>query len=68
METSKQLLRSSSNKMLAGVCAGIAKYLNADPTVVRVVFAIGAILTSGMPVLAYAVMAVIMPVDHEDEF
>ena len=33
----KKLYRSASNKMLAGVCAGVAEYFNIDPTVIRVI-------------------------------
>ena len=33
----KKLYRSANNKMLAGVCSGLAKYLGMDPTVIRVI-------------------------------
>ena len=39
MET-KKLYKSETNKMIAGVCAGIGEYLNVDPTAVRVIWAL----------------------------
>ena len=39
----KKLYRSTSNRMIAGVCAGVAEYLNIDPTVVRVIWAIASV-------------------------
>src|SRR5690606_10751082 len=44
----KRLIRSR-NKQVAGVCAGIAEYFNIDPTLVRIAFVIGTIVTSGAP-------------------
>ena len=37
---SKKLYRSTSDRQLAGVCGGIAKYLNMDPTVIRILWVI----------------------------
>jgi len=56
----KKLYRSTSNKMLAGVCAGVAKYLNIDPTVIRVIWAVLS-LFAFIGVLAYLVCALIIP-------
>ena len=55
-------LKRSTNKMLAGVCAGIAEYLDVDPTVVRVVYASLSILSAGFPgLLLYIVLMILMP-------
>lgn len=55
-------LHRSSNKMLAGVCAGIAEYCDIDPTVVRVVYAALALFTAGFPgILLYILLMIIMP-------
>lgn len=55
-------LHRSSNKMLAGVCAGIAEYLDVDATVVRVLYAALTLFTAGFPgVLLYIVMMILMP-------
>ena len=57
----KKLYRSTQDKMLAGVCAGIAEYLNIDPTIVRVLWALITLGTVGFGVIAYLVLAIIMP-------
>lgn len=57
----KQLTRSSSNTMLAGVCAGLGEYLNIDPTVVRLLFVLGFFLAGPGIFLAYLIMAVVVP-------
>ena len=62
METPKKLYRSRKNKILAGVCGGIAEYLNQDPTVIRVITAI-LILSVGIGLLAYLACWVLIPVN-----
>ncbi|MGB7875168.1 MAG: PspC domain-containing protein [Anaerolineales bacterium] len=57
----KQLTRSISNRMIAGVCAGLGEYLNIDPTVVRLLFVLGFFLTGPGILIAYLIMAVIVP-------
>ena len=58
----KKLYRSDKNKMLAGVCGGIAEYYNLDPTLIRVFSVIGIILTGLFPgVIIYAALAILMP-------
>ncbi len=47
--------------MLAGVAAGVAETLDADPSLVRIVWALLAILTGGIAVLVYVVMAIVVP-------
>jgi phage shock protein C len=47
--------------MLAGVAAGVAETLDADPSLVRIVWALLAILTGGIAVLVYIVMAIVVP-------
>ena len=56
----KKLYRSKSNRMIAGVCAGVAEYLNIDPTVIRVIWAIASIL-GFLGLLAYIACALIIP-------
>ena len=58
--TSKKLYRSRSNRMLAGICAGIANYFNVDPTIVRLVFVIMA-LAGGPGLIVYLILALIIP-------
>ena len=57
----KQLTRSRSNRMIAGVCAGLGEYLGIDPTVVRLLFVLGFFTLHAGIVLAYLIMAIIVP-------
>lgn len=57
----KKLTRST-NKMLAGVCGGIAEYFEVDPTLIRVAYAALSIFTTGFPgLLLYLILMLIMP-------
>ena len=56
----KKLYRSATDKKLAGVCGGVAKYLNMDPTVIRVLWAIIS-LFAFVGVVAYILCAFIIP-------
>ena len=56
----KKLYRSNENRMISGVCGGIAEYLGLDPTVIRIVFAI-LILTGGVGLFAYIICLLLMP-------
>ncbi|MFV0553278.1 MAG: PspC domain-containing protein [Mangrovibacterium sp.] len=57
--SSKKLYRSQ-NKMIAGVCAGVAEYFNIDPTIVRLAFAFSLIFV-GFGFWAYIIAWIIMP-------
>ncbi len=61
MDNYKQLTRSASNRMVAGVCAGLGEYLNIDPTIVRLLFVLGFFLTGPGILIAYLIMALIVP-------
>ena len=54
------LTRSTSDKMIAGVCGGLARSLGWDPTLVRVVWVVASLLI-GLPVIAYIVMWLAVP-------
>ena len=56
-----RLERSTTNKVIAGVCGGIAEYLQVDPTLVRVFFVIATVMTAGLGFLGYLVLLVMMP-------
>jgi phage shock protein PspC (stress-responsive transcriptional regulator) len=56
-----RLERSTTNRVIGGVCGGIAEYLAVDATLVRVVFVVTAFLTAGLGILAYIVLLVLMP-------
>ena len=55
----KKLYRNTENKMIAGVCSGLAEYINIDPTIVRLIWAL--IALSGAGLVAYLVAAIIIP-------
>ena len=57
----KKLYKSNKNKMIDGVCAGIAEYFNIDPTLVRLVWALVTLCTVGVGLIGYLVCAIIMP-------
>jgi phage shock protein C len=60
----KKLRRSTTDRWIAGVCGGIAEYLNMDPLVVRLIF-IGLLLFGIAPiVLLYLIMWVAVPEDR----
>ena len=61
MNEVKTLTRSKSNRMIAGVCAGLADYLNMDPTVVRLLFVLGFFTLNGGMLVAYLIMAIVTP-------
>ena len=66
VKTTGRIHKSVKDKKIAGVCGGIAEYLNAVPTIIRLVFAL-MVLGWGTGVLAYIACALILPEgDSED--
>ena len=58
---SKKLYRSRANRLLGGICGGLGEFFGVDPTVVRVVFVLGALLGFGSFILLYIIMLFIVP-------
>lgn len=56
----KKLYRSRRNRIIGGVCGGLAEYLGMDPTVVRVIMAL-ATFVGGMSILVYLIMWLLIP-------
>ena len=56
----KKLYKSNHNKMIDGVCGGIAEYFGIDPTVVRLIWALFSLM-GGSGILAYIIAAIIIP-------
>lgn len=56
----KKLYRSESDRMLCGVCAGIAEYFGLDPTLIRLAWAFLCCF-GGTGILAYILAAIIIP-------
>lgn len=63
-DVSKRLYRSRSERWLAGVCGGIGNYFNTDPTVVRVIFVLAALIMGG-GLLIYLILWLIIPLEPE---
>ena len=60
MEPTRKLYRSRKDRKMAGVCGGLAEYLNTDPTVIRVLFIVLAVL-GGAGAVIYLAMWLIVP-------
>jgi phage shock protein C len=60
MET-KKLYRIESQGMIGGVCEGLGEYMNADPTIIRLIFAL--LTLAGLSgVLIYIIMWIVVPI------
>ena len=56
-----QLTRSTSNRMIAGVCAGLGEYLGIDPTIVRLLSILAFFTGFGGIAVVYLIMAIVVP-------
>ncbi len=64
----KKLYRSKTERKLSGVCGGLAVYLNVDPTIIRLAWALISIFSAAVPgVLLYIIFAFIIP-EEPDSF
>ncbi|HET6368813.1 MAG TPA: PspC domain-containing protein [Pseudomonadales bacterium] len=62
MDLRRPLRRSRRHRMIAGVCGGIAEWLGWDPTLVRVLYVGGSIVSAAFPgILVYIILWVIVP-------
>lgn len=62
MNTTKRLKRSYQDRMIAGVCGGLADYFDLDPTLVRVGYVLLSFLSAGFPgLLVYIVLWIVIP-------
>jgi phage shock protein C len=61
----RRLYRSQTESVLGGVAGGVAEYLDVDPAIVRVIWAVLAILTGGIFFLLYIVMWIVVPLVPE---
>jgi phage shock protein C len=59
-----RLYRSRDERKLFGVCGGLGMYLGLDPTLVRILFVISAFASFGITLLAYIIMAIVVPGKH----
>ena len=66
--TPRPLRRSPDRRMIAGVIAGLADFFGLDPTVLRVVYVIGSILSAAFPgILVYLLLWIVVPLRREGE-
>ena len=57
----KKLYRSKKEKMIAGVCGGIAEYFKMDPTIIRLLWVVGTLVFFGAGIIAYLIAWIIVP-------
>ena len=57
----KQLTRSTSNRMIAGVCAGLGEYLGIDPTIIRLLAVLAFFTGFAGIAVVYLIMALVVP-------
>ena len=60
----KRLFNSKTDKKLCGVCGGVAKYFNIDPTIVRLAW-VAFTLLGGCGIIAYIIAAIVIPEEPE---
>jgi phage shock protein C len=60
MDSTRKLYRSRSDRKLAGVCGGLAQFFNLDPTLIRVLLVVLAVL-GGSGILIYLAMWIMVP-------
>jgi phage shock protein C len=64
---SDQLVRSRNDRMIAGVCGGLAKWLGWDSTALRVVYVLVSLFSAAFPgILVYIILALVMPLEGDD--
>jgi phage shock protein PspC (stress-responsive transcriptional regulator) len=62
--TINRLTRSTTNKMISGVCGGAGRYLGIDPTIVRIIVALATLFTGIVPGIAiYVILSFVIPPD-----
>lgn len=61
---SKRLVRSKDDRMISGVCSGIARYTGLDANLIRVAVVVGTILGFGSLIVAYIAAWILMPQEH----
>jgi len=65
--TASRLRKSGTDKMIFGVCGGIGRAFEIDPTIVRVLWVVAALFSGGVFVLLYFVLALLLPSDYSEE-
>lgn len=61
----KKLAKSRKNRMIDGVCGGIANFFGIDPTIIRLIW-VAAVLLKGAGIILYIIAAIVMP--YSDDY
>ena len=61
----KKLYRSQTDRKIWGICGGLAKYFDVDPTIIRVIF-VASLLCGTLGLWVYIIMAIIVPLESEE--
>jgi phage shock protein PspC (stress-responsive transcriptional regulator) len=64
--SSKKLYRSKTQKMISGVCGGLAEYFEIDVSIIRVLWVLGTIISAGIGIVAYIIMYFVFPEQPEN--
>lgn len=65
MKLKKKLYKSTTDKKISGVCAGIANYFGIDPTIVRIIYVCLSLMSASFPgIILYLALAFILPEDN----
>lgn len=64
MSTNKRLTRTENDKMISGVCGGIAKYFGWDPTIVRLAYLLLTFGTAFSGIIVYLILMICMPKEY----
>ena len=62
MTSNKRLYRVNEDKVIMGVCTGLAEYFNTDVSIVRLIFILLIVFGAGSPVLIYLILGIVLPV------
>ncbi len=62
----KKLYRSKTDRKICGILGGLAKYLNMDATILRIVYVLLSLFVLGSPIIIYIVAALIIPEEPEN--
>ena len=65
-QPARKLVRSRNDRMIAGVCSGLAEYFSIDPTLVRLFF-VFATLFGGPGLVTYLIFWVVVPIESEEQ-
>ncbi|MBR5496113.1 MAG: PspC domain-containing protein [Oscillospiraceae bacterium] len=57
----RRVVKSQINKMISGVCGGLADYFNMDPTIMRLLWVVLTFVSFGVGILLYIAAAIIIP-------